>query len=148
MNAMMSVVTSTTTKRFRDSAFALASIALITMIIHAPAGAAPLKNAPNCGKQALRHEAIKKPTHGVDMYVYPRADQIDKQYSGCQNIWLEDGFLLAQAKYENGDIRRYKAWDPKSKKAFSCEYANGKLLKAKPEAADCPPTDAFPLNRE
>ncbi len=129
---------------FERSVIALLSLLLIGAA-HIPAKAESTKNEPNCGKQKIRRDGIRKPTHGVDMYLYPDADQINARYSGCQNIWLEDGFLLVQAKYREGEIQSYKAWEPKSKEAVSCVYANKKLLKAKPDAVDCPPFDAFPL---
>ena len=138
---------STVRRNFNSAVMAFSSLLLIgTTPI--PVEAKAPKNEPNCGKQKIRRDGIRKPTHGLDMYLYPDASQINEQYSGCQNIWLEDGFLLAQAKYKKGEIQNYRAWEPNSKRTLSCEYANGRLSKANPDSADCLPAEVFPLNKE
>jgi hypothetical protein len=103
----------------------------------------------NCAFKEIPKGAVVLHTHAANLYIYPDAGvvNIDDRYSGCQNIWLEDGHLLAQARYINGTIATYRGIEPGGGKSFFCRYKNGKVS-AKPSTKDdCPPPDYFPINK-
>jgi hypothetical protein len=138
--------------RFTRSHEFLTASAIVLLVqifvCRASATAADIGKTTNCGPQKIHQDALILPTHGVDLHIYPNADVIGEQYSGCQNIWLDNGFLLAQAMYKNGVIQTYTGSEPDGKTIYRCIYKDKKLVLAEPTTEDCPPFEAFPLNKE
>ena len=97
-----------------------------------------------CGRQEVHPEAVTLVTHGVDLRIFPGAQAIDATFSGCQSVWLANGFLLAQATYRNGEVVRYVGNNPDSSRTVSCLYEARRLVAS---AGDCPPFENFPLNK-
>lgn len=97
-----------------------------------------------CSLQAVHPKAVTAATHGVDLRIFPDAPAIDAAFSGCQNVWLSNGFLLAKATYRNGQVISYVGIDPDGSRSVSCLYESRRLVAA---AGDCPPFEAFPLNK-
>lgn len=123
--------------------------AILFQLFTAPSAmAAQPTDDQHCGKQSKHRDAIKLPAHFMDTYLYPDGASVNEHYSGCQNVWLESGFHMVQAKYKKGVIESYKTWDPKSKKTVFCTYADGRIKAGKPSVEDCPVFEGFPLNKK
>ena len=97
-----------------------------------------------CNLTEVHPEAIRMVTHGVDLRIFPNAQKIDATFSGCQNVWLSNGFLLARAAYRNGVVISYVGIDPDGSRTVSCLYESHRLAAA---AGECPPFEAFPLSK-
>lgn len=101
-----------------------------------------------CDLLHIPKKAARLPTHGVDLYIFPNADVVDRTYSGCQNIWLENGFLMAKAKYTRGVIQSFNGQEPNGDGKFECIYRDGTLISFKPDLNSCPTVDYFPVDKE
>ena len=99
--------------------------------------------AESCSLRAVPADAIRLVTHGVDLRIFPSAEAIHATFSGCQNVWLSNGFLLAQATYRNGEVIKYVGNDPDGR-SVSCLYESRRLMAS---AGDCPPFEDFPINK-
>jgi hypothetical protein len=104
--------------------------------------------AKNCALRKPSKNSVTLPTHAIDLLIYPDAAAVDAHYTGCQNIWLSDGHLLAQAEYKNGVVQSYKGWEPDGAATMRCIYKDRSLNSDKSQEKDCPPFDFFPINRE
>ena len=83
----------------------------------------------------------KREVHGLEFYLYP--EKIDAKFSGCQSIWLGDGYKLATAKYLKGEIIVFESQEPGEEK-ISCHYKNQQVL-AQTAKGKCPSSAKFPL---
>ena len=97
-----------------------------------------------CGLQEIHPKAVTVVTRGVDLRIFPSAQAIDATFSGCQSVWLANGFLLPQATYRNGEVIKYVGNNPDSSRTVSCLYQAHRLAAS---AGDCPPFEEFPLNK-
>ena len=96
-----------------------------------------------CSLRAAPPEATRRVTHGVSLSIFPDAQAITAEFSGCQNVWLSDGLLLAQAHYRNGEVVRYVGSHPDGR-SVSCLYESRRLTAA---SGDCPAFEDFPLGK-
>jgi len=107
-------------------------------------GEAAASTGSFCDLKEIHPKAVSMVTHGVDLRIFPNAQAIDAAFSGCQNVWLSNGFLLARASYRNGVVVSYVGIDPDGSRTVSCLYESRRLVA---QAGDCPPFEAFPLNK-
>lgn len=99
-----------------------------------------------CNLKKAPQDAVVFPTHGVSLLIFPKPEVVDSKYSGCQNIWLENGFLLAQAKYLNGNIQTFTGQEPDGSRHYVCKYRKRKLVYTYPSRKECPSIDYFPID--
>ncbi|HEV8689126.1 MAG TPA: hypothetical protein VGQ91_02425, partial [Ideonella sp.] len=94
-----------------------------------------------CGLREVPPEATTVVTHGVSLRIFPDARAVEARFSGCQSVWLANGFLLAQATYRNGEVVKYVGNNPDGSRTVSCLYEARRLVAS---AGDCPPFEDFP----
>ena len=97
-----------------------------------------------CALQEVHPNAVTVVARGVDLRIFPSAQAVDAAFSGCQSVWLTNGFLLARATYRNGEVIKYVGNNPDSSRTVSCLYEARRLVAS---AGDCPPFGDFPLNK-
>jgi hypothetical protein len=95
-----------------------------------------------CRTPIIPVNAKRKPTHGLDFFVYPA--EVGPEYTGCQAVWLQDGTRLMTAYYKNGSVRWSTSKEPKGKSTV-CLYKDGALVASKSSSSGCPSPDAFPF---
>ncbi len=66
-------------------------------------------------------------THGGDFYVYP--PKVSSSFTGCQNVWLGNGFKLTTTHYKNGIVTWIRGQEPKDVRPYFCLYKNKLLFK-------------------
>jgi hypothetical protein len=130
-----------------NSKWLLSLVASLIVFFSSEATVHATPRSKNCSLKKIPKSAVVLRTHGADLHIFPDAVSVDNSYSGCQNIWLENGHLLAQARYINGIIVTYSGNEPDSKKSFTCQYNNGKIYTDPTTREDCPPLDFFPINK-
>ena len=79
--------------------------------------------------------------HGITLRIYPRARDINRNYTGCQTMWVPDGRqwrVVSIAAIESGDPVRI--WSPVNSDStkFSCIYKRGKVVKGDEEHCAAP----------
>ena len=95
-------------------------------------------NGKNCNLSAPPDSAGEETNHGITLRIFPRARDIDNQYTGCQTMWLPDGnkwIPLTMVAIDKGDAVRLWAPDKSNPILFSCTYKRGKVVKG--DAQNC-----------
>lgn len=84
---------------------------------------------PNCGSTLMLSEiegqSKKTQTHGMAFHIYP--ETIPNNFTGCQNVWLENGHKLVTKHYKLGNVTWAKGQEPKDVEPFFCLYGDGNL---------------------
>ena len=119
------------------------SISLVAAVQPPPASAEPAA-AQTCSLREVPAEAVTLARRGLDLRIFPGAQAIDGKFSGCQSVWMANGFLLAQATYRQGVVTKYVGSSPDGSRTVSCLYEAGRLAAS---AGDCPAFEEFPLNK-
>ena len=97
-----------------------------------------------CALREVHPQAVSLARRGLDLRIFPGAQAIDAMFSGCQSVWMTDGFLLAQATYRQGLVTKYVGSSPDGSRTVSCLYEAGRLAAS---AGDCPGIEEFPLDK-
>jgi hypothetical protein len=97
-----------------------------------------------CGLREVHPAAVTFARRGLDLRIFPSAQAIDATFSGCQSVWMTNGFLLAQATYRHGVVTKYVGSSPDGSRTVSCLYESRRLAAS---AGDCPTFEEFPLNK-
>jgi hypothetical protein len=97
-----------------------------------------------CALREVHPQAVPLARRGLDLRIFPSAQAIDATFSGCQSVWMTDGFLLARATYRHGVVTKYVGSSPDGSRTVSCLYEAGRLAAS---AGDCPAFEEFPLNK-
>jgi hypothetical protein len=119
--------------------------ALMGQALPLPASAQASTSAGQfCGLREVHPQAVSLARRGLDLRIFPSARAIDGTFSGCQSVWMTDGFLLAQATYRQGVVTKYVGSSPDGSRTVSCLYEAGRLAAS---AGDCPAFEEFPLNK-
>jgi hypothetical protein len=126
-----------------DPTRAAAFVALALLLASEASAEAAPDGTQFCSLRAAPLEATRRVTHGVSLSIFPDAQAITTEFSGCQNVWLSDGLLLAQAQYKNGEVVKYVGSHPDGR-SVSCLYESRRLTAA---AGDCPAFEDFPLGK-
>lgn len=66
-------------------------------------------------------------THGGDFYIYP--SRVSSSFTGCQNVWLENGLKLTTTHYKDGFVTWIRGQEPKDVRPYFCLYKNKLLFK-------------------
>jgi hypothetical protein len=85
----------------------------------------------NCALSAPPANAGEETNHGMTLRVFPRARDIDNQYTGCQTMWMPNGnkwIPIAMVAIENGDAVRLWASDNSNPALFRCKYKKGRVV--------------------
>lgn len=86
--------------------------------------------------------------HGVLVQVYPRTQDIDSRYSGCQAVfWTtakEPARLAWLVEVFNGDPVRRWSPDPSRREISKCIYAHGALMQGVPDICPLQPELLMP----
>jgi hypothetical protein len=92
----------------------------------------------NCDLAAPPIMAGEILSEGVFFKVYPRNNEINNSYNGCQTVWVEsDGWVLYTIlERKNGIVARLWSTNIKDPEEFQCSYANGELIKG--NSSKCP----------
>lgn len=88
----------------------------------------------SCKLTTIPKKSKKSDLHGISIFVYP--GEIPEKFTGCQTVWLEDGFMLIRYYYKKGMIEWVKSMEPKGGNATYCLYKDGILVKNK-STEDC-----------
>lgn len=84
----------------------------------------------NCRSTLMLGDLAKKPklhrTHGANFYTFP--DKISNTYTGCQNVWLENGHKLVTKYYLYGEIAWVRGQQPKDVRPYFCVYKQKRLI--------------------
>jgi hypothetical protein len=92
----------------------------------------------NCNLSAPPESAGEETNHGITLRIYPRARDINYQYTGCQTMWMPDGsrwIPFTIVTIQKGDAVRLWAPDKSNPVLFSCMYKKGKVVKG--DAQNC-----------
>jgi hypothetical protein len=127
----------------RSSLLIVAALVASTLPLSASAEAAA-DAGQFCALREVHPEAVPLARRGLDLRIFPSAQAIDATFSGCQSVWMSDGFLLAQATYRHGVVTKYVGSSPDGSRTVSCLYEAGRLAAS---AGDCPAFEEFPLNK-
>jgi hypothetical protein len=91
----------------------------------------------NCSLAAPPATAGEDHSHGIIVRIYPRAKDIDANYTGCQLTWLPDGRrwqVVSIVEIKSGDPLRI--WSPdNSDPVLRCFYRDGKVISG--DAKNC-----------
>jgi len=91
----------------------------------------------SCDLTAPPEVAGETMSHGLTIYIFPRAKDITPTYSGCQGMWGKDSeswVLISLTEIENGDPVRM--WSAHEKNPKRCIYKLGKVIEG--DEANCP----------
>ena len=89
----------------------------------------------NCDLQKPPVDAGEIVSEGVFFKIYPRTNDIDDNYNGCQVTWVEsDGWhVITLALISNGDIARLWAPNIDDPEQLNCSYSREQMLKGNAE---------------
>ncbi|MGM9486688.1 hypothetical protein [Ideonella sp. YS5] len=121
----------------------LVAVSLVAAAL-APSAFAEPAAAETCSLREVPAQAVTLARRGLDLRIFPGAQAIDRKFSGCQSVWMANGFLLAQATYRQGVVTKYVGSSPDGSRTVSCLYEAGRLAAS---AGDCPAFEEFPLNK-
>jgi hypothetical protein len=93
----------------------------------------------NCALAAPPASAGEESDHGIIFRIFPRAKDINTEYSGCQALLIQDEakwVLVSLTEVLNGDpVRIWSEGNP-SDPALSCRYSKGKVVSG--SSGTCP----------
>lgn len=110
--------------------------ALLLSILSLSSPVAFSNKVPNCDLKTIPSDAKRIFAHGVNFLVFPPV--LGSSYTGCQIIWLEDGYKLSTRYFRDGKVVWLKGQEPKSKRSFYCAFEHGALVKEKSDIEKCP----------
>jgi len=84
----------------------------------------------HCNSVLMLSDLVKKPklvrTHGANFYTYP--SKISNTYTGCQNVWLENGHKLETKYFRYGELTWVRGQEPKDVRPYFCIYKEKRLI--------------------
>ncbi len=92
---------------------------------------ANLIQGENCALINPPKAAGETQAHGVILYIYPRSHTINKNYTGCQNLWFYDDDhyrKLSVTHYKGGIPTGYDNINLQGDLGYYCEYKLKKLM--------------------
>ena len=126
------------------AAFVLFVLALASVTSSATDNPRPV--GPNCTLSAPPASAGEESNHGAVLRVFPRARDIDPQYSGCQSLFAEHNgqwILVSMTEVVKGDPVRVWFEQNADEDSLSCRYSHGKVVQGNPDK--CPMPDLILL---
>jgi hypothetical protein len=117
----------------------LAALALVVLhgVSHGAENPRPI--GKNCALAAPPQTAGEESNHGAVLRIFPRAKDINDEYTGCQALFAEYNgkwVVVSLTEVIKGDpIRIWSEHDPDSA-AMSCRYTKGKVVRGNPDT--CP----------
>ena len=95
----------------------------------------------NCGLSVPPPSAGEESNHGITLRIYPRAKEINANYTGCQVLFAPDGgkwVVVALTEIVAGDPVRIWSEHETDPSRLACRYAKGKVVKGDPSACPIP----------
>ena len=95
----------------------------------------------NCNLSDPPRDAGEEFNHGITLKIYPRARDIDKNYTGCQTVWMPDGRrwpTVGIVAIERGDPVRLWTEHENDPGRQACRYREGRVVQGDPEKCPVP----------
>jgi hypothetical protein len=119
-------------------------VLILFLFCHAVASAndgAP--QGKNCHLTAPPADAGEEFNHGMTFRIYPRAKNIDANYTGCQAVFVSDGqnwVVMSLTEVIKGDPVRI--WSPDGEEqdaeTRACRFKDGKVVRGNSETCPAP----------
>lgn len=126
----------------RQALTALAVVALLFGHGASQGAGNPRPIGKNCALAVPPPTAGEETNHGADLRIFPRAKDINAEYTGCQALFADyDGkwVVVSLTEVIKGDpIRIWSEQEPNDV-AMSCRYAKGRVVRGDPDT--CPMAD-------
>jgi len=105
----------------------------------AAVAAEPRPVGRNCDLSSPPAEAGEETNHGMILRVFPRAKDIDSQYTGCQVLMVDYAGkweVVALTEVVKGDPVRVWSAHESDQSRLACRFKNGQLVRGDPNS--CP----------
>ena len=119
----------------------LVSLLLSFVTLASSATDNPRPAGKNCALSAPPPSAGEESNHGAILRIFPRARDIDSQYTGCQALFAQyngQWAVVSLTEVVKGDpVRIWSEQDPDDD-SLSCRYRQGKVVQGNPDTCPMP----------
>ena len=122
----------------------IATIILCLAFAPTRAAASDRPTGKNCNLPAPPASAGEEINHGIILRIYPRAKDIDANYTGCQVVMAPHAgkwVVIALTEIIKGDPVRIWSEHEKDPAQLACRFKNGKVVQGNP--ATCPTSESL-----